>query len=269
MPFRLPAVDSAFTSLPGLCLCGHSCSFQRASPPSTCCVWIGRCCFGVRVPALLCEALMPQPCGHVVSPCFQGLQADVCTSFARACSVAVFCRRGHLVCKANLLSAVVLRLLPPSLHVLTRSLVVSGHHSTNPALCGSTGQRNWWSPSRSHKHQSSAHATDSSRDSSLFADTPCQLISIFPSRLTAVPPSSLTQAILCRIHCFLCLSSLSSRWAAGLDAVLAVSESGGACCPSWALTLPFQAPLHTRPQISLCIVRSVNDSYFLVPHRLL
>ena len=29
----------------------------------------------------------------------------------------------------------VLRLLQPSLHALTRCLVVSGHHSTNSALC--------------------------------------------------------------------------------------------------------------------------------------
>ena len=63
----------------------------------------------------------------------------------------MLCRRGHLVCKANLLSAVsrqdVLRLLQPSLHMLTQCLVVGGHHSTNSALCWSTGQRNWWSPS--------------------------------------------------------------------------------------------------------------------------
>ena len=65
-------------------VCGHSCSFRRASPLSTCCVWIGRCCFGVCVPALPCEALAPRnpACTiHVVRPCFQGLQADVCTSF--------------------------------------------------------------------------------------------------------------------------------------------------------------------------------------------
>ena len=35
-----------------------------ASHLSTCCVWMGRCCFGVRVLALPSEALVPQPCVH-------------------------------------------------------------------------------------------------------------------------------------------------------------------------------------------------------------
>ena len=153
------------------------------------------------MPALLCEALVPQPCGttHVERPCFQGLQADACTSFPRACSVAVFCRGGHLVCKASLLSAVsrhdVLRLLQPSLHVLTRCLVISGHHSTNPAQ--STGPRNWWSPSCRVVAAPGVAPASTSRQLTLlthlethleafFADTPCQLISIFASKLSCL-----------------------------------------------------------------------------------
>ena len=49
------AVASELLSFPHS-VCGHSCSFLRASPLSTCCLWMRRCCFGVRVPAL--------PCGH-------------------------------------------------------------------------------------------------------------------------------------------------------------------------------------------------------------
>ena len=162
----------------------------------------------------------------------------------------------------------VLRLLQPSLHLLTRCLVVSGHHSTNSALCWSTGRRNQWSlpclfvagpglaPAST---SSSAHSSDSSRDSSqtFCVDTSCRLVSLFTwrlsclagifivslhllthlelpvevccsssiltidssrassSRLAAVAPSSLTQAVLCSTHC-LCLSrqSLRAAWAA-------------------------------------------------------
>ena len=57
----------------------------------------------------------------------------------------------------------------------------------------------------------------------------------------------------------LCLFALDCWAAADLDAVLTLPGSGGACCPSWALILLFQALLHTRSQISLCIVRSVAD----------
>ena len=94
------------------------------------------------------------------------------------------------------------------------------------------------------------------------------------SSLTAVAPLSLTQVVLCRIHCLLCPSLLSYAlycWAAAdLDAVLAISESGGACCTAWALTLFCQAPLHTKSQISLCIFRSVTDAFFsrVTPHSL-
>ena len=42
---------------------------------------------------------------HVVRPCFQGLQADVCTLSLVSCSVAPPCRRGLLVHDVNLLSA--------------------------------------------------------------------------------------------------------------------------------------------------------------------
>ena len=91
-----------------------------------------------------------------------------------------------LACKANLLSAVsrhdVLRLLQPSLHMLTGCLV-------------STGQRNWWSPScrvvarpgvapASTNRQLTLLTHLETRLEALFVDTPCQLISIFASRLS-------------------------------------------------------------------------------------
>ena len=148
MPFRLPAVGSALSSFPraarGYLLSPLSFSHLHTLfvlslvlfPKSFLITPLVACGWG----AVVLESVCRNPAGttHVVRPCFQGPQADVCTLSLVSCSVAVFCRRGHLVCKANLLSAVsrhdVLRLLQLSLHVLTRCLVVSGHHSTNPAL---------------------------------------------------------------------------------------------------------------------------------------
>ena len=47
----------------------------------------------------------PACCTHVVKPCFQGLQADVCTSLPRSCSVTPPCRKCTLAGQANLLTA--------------------------------------------------------------------------------------------------------------------------------------------------------------------
>ena len=157
MPFHLREVGSALTFLSESCAWLLAVTSElRSSPHSVCVVTRAPSTELLFSPlaargwdAVVWESVCLLSCArhwcrnpagttHVVRPCFEGLQADVCMSFPRACSVAVFCRRGHLVCKANLLSAVsrcnVLRLLQPSLHMLTRCLVVSGHHSTNPAL---------------------------------------------------------------------------------------------------------------------------------------
>ena len=75
----------------------------------------------------------------------------------------------------------------------------------------------------------------------------------------AVSTASVSLVSLFALHC----------WAAAdLDAVLTISESYTACCPSWALTLLLQALMHTRSHLSLCIVRTVADAFFLVSHRL-
>ena len=180
----------------------------------------------------------------------------------------MFCRRRHLVVRANLLSAVsshdALRLLQPSLHMLTRCLVVSGHPPLdefrtlmiNPSAelvesFQASRSRTW---RRSREHQLSAHTADSSRLVSrlscltniLIISSQCRLISIFPSRLTAVPPSSSTQAV-----CVLSTASVSvvslfalHCWAAA--AVHSISGSVGA----WLPLLGF-------------------DSFFLMSHRIL
>ena len=64
----------------------------------------------------------------------------------------------------------------------------------------------------------------------------------------------------------LCLSSVSSALHCWAAADLAISGPGGACCSSWALTFLLLALLHTRSQISLFIVQSVDDAFFLVSH---
>ena len=51
--------------------------------------------------------------------------------------------------------------------------------------------------------------------------------------------------------------------AAELDAVSVTSESGGACCSSWASVRPMQALPRTRSQNSLWMVHSVADSLCL------
>ena len=52
-----------FSSPYSVCVVLSALATELLLSPLTSCGW-GRCCFGVRVPALPCEALMPQPCGH-------------------------------------------------------------------------------------------------------------------------------------------------------------------------------------------------------------
>ena len=122
---RLLAVTSELPSSPhSVCVVTRALSTELLLPLLAACGWGAVVLESVCLPSCA-RHWCRNPAGttHVVRSCFQGRQADVCMSFPRACSVAVFCRRGQLVCKANLLSAVsrcnVLRLLQPSLHMLT------------------------------------------------------------------------------------------------------------------------------------------------------
>ena len=84
----------------------------------------------------------------------------------------------------------------------------------------------------------------------------CRSSFVDSSRLVLVSTACVSLVSIFVLHCLA---------AADLDA----SGLGGACCPFWALTLFLLALLHTRSQISLFVVQSVDDAFFLVPHRLL
>ena len=147
MPFRFSEVGSALTSFPRAAL-GYLLSPLSFARLRTLFVWSlvlfpksfsSLHLLRVERGAVVLESVCLLSCArhwyrnpagttHVVRLCFQRLQADVCMSFPRACTVAVFCRRGHSVCKANLLSAV-------SRCNVLRCLVVRGHHSTNSPIC--------------------------------------------------------------------------------------------------------------------------------------
>ena len=190
MPFRLPAVGSALALLSESCawplaVTSELRSFHRASPLSTCCVWMGRCCFGVRVPALPCEALVPQPCVH------HSRGGALLRRAFRPASARCHWRRVPwplLVGGVPWLTVLhhdVLRLLQPSLHVLTRCRVVSGHHSTNSALsCRVVAGPGVAPASTSRQLTLLTHLE--TRLEALFVDTPCQLISIFASRVSCL-----------------------------------------------------------------------------------
>ena len=95
----------SFSRLHTLCVVTRTLSSELLS---TCCLWMRRCCFGVRVPALPCEALVPQPCGHHSrgEALFRRASGQHSARCHWLCSVAPPCRWRTLAGQANLLSAV-------------------------------------------------------------------------------------------------------------------------------------------------------------------
>ena len=112
----------------------------------------------------------------------------------------------------------------------------------------SSRSRTW---RRSREHQSSAHAADSSRDSSRFSrrgcsrltiilivGSQCWLISSFPSRLTAAAPSSSARSRLLSYPLRQCLLTLRCWAAADLGRCARHLWIGWSLLPSWALFRP-------------------------------
>ena len=179
---------------------------SRSSSRLRSCVWVGRGSFGVRactpvrgtgaatlrVPPTLCRALFPRASGRRLHGVHLDRAPWPCSAVEFAWLARPFPSRLLRVARARL------RLVTPAAVAasLTRCLVVSGHHSNISAFLlidrsaesvesslpvrGGT-----WC--RSHKHQSSTHSADSSRDlEALFVDTRCGLTSILTSRLSCL-----------------------------------------------------------------------------------
>ena len=110
--FSFPSAARVLAAAPELLSSPHSvCVVTRALssellPLSTCCVWMGCCCFESLCLLSRARHWRRNPGGttHVVRPCFQGLQANVCTLSLVSCSVTPPCRRGLKVHDVNLLS---------------------------------------------------------------------------------------------------------------------------------------------------------------------
>ena len=121
----------------------HWCSFHRALPLSTCCVRMGRYCFGVhactpvrstgaatlRAPPTLCGALFPRASRPTSARCHCGRAPWPCSAVEATWLIRPITSR--------LLRVARLRLLTPDCCsccvLLTKCLAVSGHHSTSSA----------------------------------------------------------------------------------------------------------------------------------------
>ena len=234
---------------------------------------------------------------HVVRPCFPRRQVDVCTLSLVSCFVTRPCRRCTLADQANLLAAVSrrLQLLTPvavaafadqaprgqrvpfdqfRLLLIDRSAesvesFLPSRGRISRRLASTSRQLTLLTHLKTHLEAllvvthcepiSNFTLRPSCRAGTFVVGSHCRLISSFVSRVAAVAPSSLTQAVLCSIHCP-CVFCHSLH--ADLDAVLVLAGSGGACCPSWAVVRLLLELLHVRPQSSFWVVRDVADCVF-------
>ena len=181
MPFRLPAVGSRAAR-------GYLLSPLSFACLHTLFVWSlvllpQRCGWDAVVLESVCLLSFARqwcrnPTGttHVVRHCFQGIQANVCMLFPRACSVAVFCRRG-CTGQSPLGCFALQRLATPAAVAAHADPVPRGQRAPlddfRALLIDQSAElvesflpsrdRTW---RRSREHQSSAHATESFRDSS-------------------------------------------------------------------------------------------------------
>ena len=162
-----------------LCLGTRALSSEVLSSPHAVCGW-DACLVGVRVPALLCEILVPQPCGvpgqQAALDQFRPLLID-----QTAESVESF--------------------------LLSRSTTwrrSREHQSPAHAAYSSRGSH--------RRHTMSTHLELhvglSCCGGTFIVDSHCRLISSFVSRFTAVVLSSLTQAVVCSVCCLLDTSPL-------------------------------------------------------------
>ena len=191
MPFHLPAVEPALTffSKNSACYLLSPLSFARLH---TLFVWSPalfpqsfsslhllrvdgtRCCFGVCVPALPCEALVPQPCvhhsrGEALFPQGFGQRLHVITGLVlRGPSLlAVYLGSSQSALDCFALQAVAAYADPAPrgqrapLDEFRALLIDQSAELVRSFLPSRT--KTW---RRSREHQSSAHAADSSRDSS-------------------------------------------------------------------------------------------------------
>ena len=240
MPIRLPAVGSAHTFLSESAWLLAVASELRLSPHSVCVVTRALATELLLSPLAACGFLESvcllsfarhwcrNPAGttRVVRPCFLGLQADVCISSVLRGRVLPLRSLG-LQGQSPLGCFALIRLATPA--------VVAAYADPVPR-----GQR---------------APLDEFR--ALLIDRSAGLVESFlPSRSRTWRRSREHQS-----SAHGCSHLETHLEAADLDAVLAISESGGACCPSWALTLLLLKSRSASSGVSLTLTFSCHIGF--------